>query len=279
MTVRSDPREEFAQLLEAPDEELDLAAAAFQIARIAYPELSVELYRKRLDAMASEITARLPENPDPYIAIEAINQYLYGDMAFEGNDEDYYDPRNSFLNDVLTRGTGIPITLSLVYMEVARRVGLRLVGISMPGHFLVRYAREDRDIYIDPFDRGVVLTRAECSERMKRTFGGEAELTNEHLRPVSPRQILTRMLNNLRGIYIQREEWALALQVVEWAQVVTPEDPLLCREIGALSFHLGERKRAAEAWGEYLLRVPDAPDADSIHAALVSLRHGRHRIN
>jgi regulator of sirC expression with transglutaminase-like and TPR domain len=272
-------QDEFARLLAVPEEELDMAAASFQIACIAYPELAVDDYIQQLDKMGDEVAARLPENADPYRRIEAINHYLYGDLGFAGNDEDYYDPRNSFLNDVIDRGTGIPITLSLVYMEVARRVGLPLVGISMPGHFLVRYAEEDRDIYIDPFDRGVILTRVECADRLKQLFGRESELTDDHLRPVSPRQILVRMLNNLRSIYIQKEDWARALSVVEWTQVVRPEDALLCREIGALCFHLGERKRAGEAWGEYLLRVPDAPDSEAIRAALASLQEAPHRVN
>lgn len=273
------PKDEFARLLAVPEEELDMAAAAFQIACIAYPELDVDAYFEQLDKMGEEIAARLPEDADPYIRIEAINHHLYGDLGFAGNDDDYYDPRNSFLNDVLDRGTGIPITLSLVYMEVARRVGLPLVGISMPGHFLVRYAGEDRDIYIDPFDRGVILTRAECATRLKQIFGRESELAADHLRPVSSRQILVRILNNLRSIYIQQEKWERALHVVEWTQVVTPEDALLCREIGALCFHLGERKRAGEAWGEYLLRVPDAPDSEAIRAALASLQEAPHRVN
>lgn len=272
-------KDEFTRLLAVPEEELDMAAAAFQIACIAYPELDVGACFEQLDKMGKEIAARLPENADPYRRIEAINHHLYGDLGFTGNDEDYYDPRNSFLNDVLDRGTGIPITLSLVYMEVARRVGLPLVGISMPGHFLVRYAEEDRDIYIDPFDRGLILTRTECAARLKQIFGRESELADDHLRPVSSRQILVRMLNNLRSIYIQQEKWERALRVVEWTQVATPEDALLCREIGALCFHLGERKRAGEAWGEYLLRVPDAPDSEAIRAALASLKEAPHRVN
>ena len=272
-------KDEFMRLLAVPEGELDMAAAALQIASIAYPELKVEAYFEQLDKMGKEIAARLSENADPYTRIEAINRHLYGDLGFAGNDDDYYDPRNSFLNDVLDRGTGIPITLSLVYMEVARRVGLPLVGISMPGHFLVRYAEEDRDIYIDPFDRGVILTRAECVIRLKKIFGRESELAADHLRPVSSRQILVRMLNNLRSIYIQQEKWERALRVVEWTQVATPEDALLCREIGALCFHLGERKRAGEAWGEYLLRVPDAPDSEAIRAALASLKEAPHRVN
>lgn len=275
----ADPKAEFVRLLATPEEAIDLAAAAFQIARLAYPGLDVAPYMEQLDSMGEEVAARLPENADAYARIETINHHLYGDLGFTGNEADYYDPRNSFLNDVLERATGIPITLSLVYIEVGRRVDLPLLGIGMPGHFLVRYAAEDREIYVDPYDRGLVLTRAECSERMQRLFGGERELTDKHLEPVGARQILVRMLNNLRGIYVQKEEWARALSIVEWMQVVTPQDAVLCREIGALCFHLGERRKAGEAWGEYLLRMPEAPDAEEIQTALDSLNAARHRVN
>lgn len=279
MALMDDLRSRFSELVGIPEPELDLFAAAFHIARIEYPDVDETPYIDRLNEMADEVASRFPDGAGPYHRLEAINHHLYGDLGFSGNGEDYYDPRNSYLNDVMDRRTGIPITLSVVYREVARRAGLRMAGISMPGHFLLQCAGEDRAIFVDVFDRGIVLTRAECADRMKQIYGREAELSDAHLLPVGPRETLARILNNLRSIYIERSEWAKALAAVEWSQVVAPHDILLYREAGALAFQLGQLAKAEEAWDEYLRRVPDAPDAETIAAALITLRQTRHRVN
>jgi regulator of sirC expression with transglutaminase-like and TPR domain len=189
----------FAHMIQRPEIDIDLAAAALLIAEPEYPGLDLAHYISVLDSWGSAAQAQPGPGPDP--ALSGLNGYLFEELGFHGNDDDYYDPRNSFLNEVMDRRVGIPITLSIVYMEVGRRLGLDLTGISFPGHFLVRYRTPAGDHIIDPYHKGARLDTDELEERLRQVVGDKAELSPDLLQPATKRQILTRMLNNLRGIY------------------------------------------------------------------------------
>jgi regulator of sirC expression with transglutaminase-like and TPR domain len=218
MSARSsDPssRQRFAAILAQPEESLDLAEAALLIACEEYPALDLSRYLRHLDLMGDSLAARLPASPDAQAVAGVVNQYLFREQGFHGNTDAYYDPRNSFLNEVLDRRTGIPITLSAVYMEVARRAGVPAFGVGLPGHFVVRLQGVDREILVDPFHGGTTLTERDCQDRLDRIFGGRVKMEPRMLEAVSPRQILERMLRNLKAIYAKEQDHARALGVLE----------------------------------------------------------------
>src|SRR5438093_5479238 len=189
--------EAFASLVgQGVDEErIDLLRAALTIARTEYPNLDIESYVSRVEALAERVSRRTRDVGDTAHAIYALNTVLFQEEGLRGNRDDYYDPRNSFLNDVLDRRLGIPITLALVYMEVARRVGFPLFGVGMPGHFLLKhYDAAGHSILIDVFERGVVVTEEDCRQKLNTIYSGQLALQPEFLLPVTRRQMLTRML-------------------------------------------------------------------------------------
>ncbi len=194
-----------ARSLDAADDQIDLGAVALEIARIAYPALEPAPYLRRLDEMAALVEY---QRSDPLSVIEALNECLFARLGFHGNRDDYYDPRNSFLNDVLDRRTGIPITLSLVYMEVARRIDLPLVGVGFPGHFMVKHPG-DPEIVVDCFSGGQIMLQPDCEERLQTVYGRPVALDPAFLNAVTKKQIIIRMLNNLKVIYGQTQQTQL----------------------------------------------------------------------
>src|SRR3954453_20308426 len=201
----SPARERFAAIAELPDERIDLAEAALWIAAEEQPGLDPALWLARLDEMDARLRPRLQEVPGELDRVERLAGFLVDEVGLRGNAEDYYDPRNSLLNEVLARGLGIPLTLALVYMEVGRRAGVPLVGVGFPGHFLLRHSLYPQ-LLLDPFEGGRVLTEQDCRQMLEKLSGGSLPFDARLLRPSSPRQILIRMLNNLRGIYLNRGE-------------------------------------------------------------------------
>ncbi len=190
-----------------PERELNLARAALYIAQTEYPALDVDAQLQILDEMATELATRLPQSRYPLRVIQTINDYLYAELGFSGNTSNYYDPRNSFLNDVLARRIGIPLTLALVYLEMAQRVDLPMVGIGMPGHFIIRPDFEDSEIFIDTFNQGEILFTEDCRQKLVQIYQQEIPtLPPAILQPVTKRQFLQRMLNNLLQIYLSQED-------------------------------------------------------------------------
>jgi regulator of sirC expression with transglutaminase-like and TPR domain len=225
----------FAHVADRSDEDIELDVAALLIAEWEYEGLDVSRYTALLDDFGERVQRAWRDRQEPSFAeIRALNRVLFQELGFRGNDDDYYDPRNSFLHQVLERRVGIPITLSVLYMEVARRAGVHVAGVSFPGHFLVRYDRDDSAVIIDPFRMGVTLDAGELESLLKRARGPEAELTADSLAPASKREILLRMLTNLAHIYREREDAPRMLQVVERMYVLDPENEGLAREIHRL---------------------------------------------
>src|SRR5687767_11775150 len=226
------PLESFAQVLAREDARIDLAHACLMIAQDAYPGLDIERYLGDIERMAMRLRGRMPQTLGAEERVAALNEFLFEDLGYYGNTEDYYDPRNSYLNEVIERKTGIPITLSIVYMELSRRIGLPLEGVSFPGHFLVRLRLRGGMLVLDPFAGGAPQSEDDLRSRVKRVIpdgvadnlpASELPL-DQFLEPASKRQILSRVLRNLKGIY-QREAAnpERLLDVLNRMLLVTPD--------------------------------------------------------
>ena len=272
----------FAALVrpEIDDERIDLLQAALAFARIEYPDLDPAEYQRRISDMASRAAARIQETGDPAESIAALNEVLFREEMFRGNTVDYNNPRNSFINDVLDRRLGIPITLALVYMEVARRVGFPLFGVGMPGHFLLKhYDVSGHPILIDAFERGQVISEEDCQKKLNVLYSGQLTLQPEFLMPVTRRQMLTRMLNNLKAIYFTRRDLRRALQVVDLILVIYPRSPEDVKQRAVLRFNLHDRSGALRDFEEYVKMSPDASDAEEIKQTALSLRRSMAMMN
>jgi regulator of sirC expression with transglutaminase-like and TPR domain len=269
-------RARFAALLERDPIPLDEAALA--IAAEAYPALDPEPYLVRLDDLGARVKRAAPAPLRPASALRALREVLAGEEGFRGNAHDYQDPRNSFLNDVLDRKLGIPISLSVVWMEVARRAGVALVGVGFPGHFLARVASPGVAVFVDPFNGGDLLGPDECIARFRARSGGR-ELDPRHLEPVSTRQILARMLQNLRRIYAERRDRVGAFWVADRLLVLAPGMLEALRDRGIAAAHLGAVQAAERDLEAYLARAPDASDGPAVRDALAKLRARRPLVN
>ena len=267
--------EAFASLVgpHVDDERIPLDRAALTIARTEYPDLDFDPSLGRLEELARCAKARLPRVAEPGETIAALNYVLFEQEGFRGNREDYYDPRNSFLNDVLQRKLGIPITLALVYMEVARRIGFPLFGVGMPGHFLLKhYDVEGRETLIDAFNRGAIVTARECQNRLDEIYSGQLPLQPQFLLSVSRRQMLTRILNNLKNVYRAARNLRKALVVVDLICAIYPRSPEDVKQRALLRYSVGQLRGAVEDLEEYLKMSPDASDADEVRHTALSIR-------
>jgi regulator of sirC expression with transglutaminase-like and TPR domain len=211
----------FITAVKKDDDQINLAQAALYIAKNQYPDLDINKFLTILDTMAAELKLKLPESSYPLKIIQTINNYLFNQLGFVGNTENYYDPRNSFLNDVLNRRMGIPISLSVIYLEIAQRINFPMVGVGMPGHFIIRPDVEDIGIFIDVFNQGEILFPQDCLVRIKEIYQQPImELPPTALAPVSKKQILIRMLNNLQMVYLDQANFAAAEELNEWLRAL-----------------------------------------------------------
>ncbi|HKA34993.1 MAG TPA: tetratricopeptide repeat protein [Candidatus Binatia bacterium] len=268
----SDRHSVFRRIVAQAGDDFDLARAALAIAQDEYPALEPEAYLARLDRLAARVRDLAGGKSDPYRMIAALNHVLFTQESFRGNRGDYYDPRNSFLSDVLERKKGIPITLSVIYTEVARRAGLPLRGVGFPGHFLVKYESNDEEIVIDPFDKGEVRTLEELQALLDELYNGKVALRPEFLAPVTNRQIIHRILNNLKGIYLSEENLAKALSAAERLVILDPASAPEIRDRGVLYLKLECFQQAINDFEAYLRLAPDASDAEDIREQLVELK-------
>jgi regulator of sirC expression with transglutaminase-like and TPR domain len=256
----------FAEAALSPDP--DLAGAALMIARVEYPGLDPSRYLAQLDFIGDEAHRRLAiatppaDTPhdvdvDRYAKVIALNAYLFDELRFVGNEGDYGDPRNSFLNEVIDRRTGIPITLSLVYMEVARRAGLQVEGINFPGHFLLRCPASRRltyaqDLIIDPFHGGALLSEHDCRVLLQKHVGSEIAFSKSLLAPATRKEIIVRMLLNLKRIYVNMRSFPQARTVTELLVALTPSALSELRDRGLLAYHLNDVTGALRDLQTYL---------------------------
>lgn len=254
------------------DERIDLIRSALVIARTEYPTLDIEEYAGRIERMSRRASA-LAAGLGASGMRSALNQVMFEEGNLRGNREDYYDPRNSFLNDVLDRGLGIPITLAIIYMEVARRVGYLLAGVGMPGHFLLKHYGDDgQETLIDCFNHGDILSRQDCQSRLDEIYSGEMALRPEFLHPISRRQILTRMLNNLKTVYLSTRNFRKALTIADLILVIHPRSAEDVKQRALLRYSMGMHALAAEDLGEYLKISPTASDSEEVRQMSLSIR-------
>lgn len=266
-------RARFAELLERDPVPLDEAALA--IAQEEYPALEPEAYLTRLDDLAARVAQRVPGPVRAASALRALRAVLHDEEGLRGNDDDYYDPRNSFLNEVLDRRLGIPITLALVYIEVGRRAGLRLEGVGFPGHFLAKYVSPGGvEVFVDAYHGGEMLSADECVARYKARTGGK-DLDPRYLAAVSPRQILARMLQNLKRVYAERKDDVRLFWVLDRILLLAPGQREALRDRGLAAARLGGAAAAIRDLEAYLALAPAAGDADEVRATLAGLRAGR----
>ena len=269
----------FESVINKEDARIDLARACLMIAQDAYPGLEVERYLGEIERMAIRLRGRLPATGGPEERVATLNQFLFDDLGFWGNTEEYYDPRNSYLNEVIDRKTGIPITLAILYMEVGRRVGLPLEGVSFPGHFLVRLRLRGGMLVLDPFTGGAAQSEAELRERLQRVIPEGvadnlpvAELPlDQFLEPASNRQILARVLRNLKGIYREADKPERMLDVLNRMLLVAPDASAELRDRGLVYQRLECYRAALKDLTDYAEREPEAPDLDDVRVKLMEL--------
>jgi regulator of sirC expression with transglutaminase-like and TPR domain len=262
---------EFALYVARPAEEIRLDEAALLLARTEYPALDLPAQLARLDALAAR--AECDPGLAPQANIAALNRLLFDEEKFAGNEKDYDDPRNSYLNDVLDRKLGIPITLSLVYQEVARRCGLPVVGVGFPGHFLAKYLAASGEILLDPYHRGAILSLQDCEEKLKAQFGEEAEFRPSFVAVSSTKQILTRMLNNLKGTFFRGKDFARVLVMIQMALAVDPTSRQEIHDRAMIYFLLRRYGKAMADLRTYLmLSPPDDPQVRDVQTMMHRIR-------
>ena len=265
-------RDEFARIASSGDSAIEIDRAALLIAAEEYTDLMLDDYLGKLDDLADRVRQRLHADAGPHETLARLNQVLFEEEGFRGDDKEYYDPRNSYLNEVIDRRIGIPITLSAVYREVARRVGLELQGVGFPGHFLLKHATEEGEILIDAFYRGQILTHDDCRERLKQNFKDKLEFHPKQLQSTTPRLMLFRILNNLKGIYVNRREHVRALAAVERMLLLVPDSPSEVRDRGILLSGVGRPLESVSELARYLKLKPDARDRKRVEGIIDRLR-------
>jgi regulator of sirC expression with transglutaminase-like and TPR domain len=265
-------RRRFAALVDHDQEGFRLAEAALLIAQEEYANLDVTAYLTRINSIADTIKAQLALELDPMRIVQGINTQLFDELGFRGNQEQYNDPRNSFLNDVIERRLGIPITLSVLYIEIGRLVGLPIAGVGLPGHFIIKYTAQPEPFWIDPFNRGTVMTREDCQQLLQQFYGEKLPWNEAFLDPVSDHNILQRMLNNLKIIYARQGEHRRALSVIERILVLSPDLPYEIRDRGLVHYQLGHLQAALHDLQRYLELFQEAPDAVTITRHIDALR-------
>lgn len=269
--MATDLHREFREAADRPEELIDLGRAALAIALPEYPTLDFSAYLGRINDLAAEVAERAGRHADEYRTIASLNFVLFVSHGFCGNRAEYYDPQNSFLNRVIERKTGIPITLSVLYMEVAERVGLPTHGIGFPGHFMVTARAGGDDVFIDPFNSGDIKTEEDLRTMLQQMYGGQRTLSAEHLQPVSKRYILLRMLANLKAIYARKDDSIKLLAVLDRLLILNPGAADEFRDRGLIYTRLDCFAQAKEDFERYLQLAPEAPDADAIRVRLVEL--------
>jgi regulator of sirC expression with transglutaminase-like and TPR domain len=275
--------QEWRRIAGMRDEDVSLAEGALWIAASEYPGLAIDDYLACLHDMAAKLRGRLRADIATADKLMALNHYLFDELGFSGNSDDFYDPRNSFLNEVIERRVGIPITLGVVYIEIGRRIGLGLHGVSFPGHFLVKCALRDGIVVLDPYSRGVSLDADELQQRL-RAAGSPGDVDGAILAHLlgaaSNKEVLGRMLRNLKGIYVERADWLRALSASERVSALLPDDAgEEYRDRAGIYLKLECIRAALGDFNTYLRQCPGAADAETVTAQIAELAPRVARLN
>lgn len=281
----SEPRITLPQwdaLAELGDDALPLLPTALLIASDEYPQLDAARCDRMLQAHADHLQVEVGAISEWPLKVAAINHHLFNELGYSGNHDEYYDPRNSYLNEVVARRLGNPISLALVQIDVSRRLGLPLEGISFPGHFLVRLPVEEGVLIMDPFNGGRPLSVDELRDRARANLGGEVpddQVLAQILDPAPHRAILMRMLRNLHGVYAEREQWDRAARSADRILKLAPDQADAVRDRGLAYLQLEHLAGARSDLARYLKMEPDAADATAIRERLVELGGERCRLH
>ena len=274
--------QQLSKLMRTPDSSFNIAESALIVAQHEYPSLDIPGYLQRLDQIAERLRLRVPADAGKPHVISMLNHYLFRELGYAGNRDNFYDPRNSFLNDVIDRRIGIPITLSILYMEIGRRVGVNLQGVSFPGHFLAKYVTDQGVIVLDPFNQGISLSEADLRERLRQSGGGVDSLDmplSALLRAATPHEILLRLARNLKAIYSNAGELEKAIATANLILCLNPQDASELRD-RATMYHQLFCYRAALADFEQLVKIDvDAAEDDRIRATIAELKQKNRLLN
>ncbi len=262
----------FLEIAALDEDAFSLDRASLAMGLDEYPDLDIQAYLRRLDTFAARTQVLVGEDHAAVNIIKAINEVLFVQEGLRGNDEDYYDPRNSYINEVMDRKLGIPITLSVIYMEVAKRIDFLIRGVGFPGHFLMKHVANDRDIVIDAFNLGRILTPNDCQELLDKVYNGTVSMNTSLLQPMEKRSILTRMLYNLKGVYTQKEQYQKALLAIDKILMLNPWIPSEVRDRGLLYMQTSLFAKALADLEAYLAHAVAPEDSSYIKNHIKMLR-------
>jgi regulator of sirC expression with transglutaminase-like and TPR domain len=272
MAVPEKIRDDFVRAVGRSEPALDLARAALLVAAESDPRLDVDSQLHTLESWATELRARLEPDWNNLQKLARLRSFVFEELGFRGDSKDYFNPNNSLLNQVMERRLGVPLTLSIIFMELGWRVGIPFEGVGFPGHFLVRLTGEPRDLVLDPFNHGRTMHEDDCRRLLDEVTGGRLEFDGRLLASVTKRDIITRLLLNLKGAYLRANQDEDALAAVERLLLIHPEDMDEVRDRGLLLYRLQRFGAALDALNAYLAARPDAPDRDNIAQHVISLR-------
>jgi regulator of sirC expression with transglutaminase-like and TPR domain len=272
MRDREHIRADFESMVKLPDHALDLARAALLVAAESDPRVDVDAQVHTLEAWAAELRGRIEPGWNNLQKLARLRRYVFEDLGFRGEHKDYYSPSNSLLHEVMQRRRGIPLTLSILFLELGWRIGMPLEGVGFPGHFLVRLSGEPGDLLLDPFSEGRSLSRDEVRALLEKATGGRMEFDEALLASITKRDMIARLLLNLKGAYLRAQRDEDALAVVDRLLVMHPGDPNEVRDRGLLLYRLRRFGAAFDALRQYRASAPQAPDAEQVDAHLATLR-------
>lgn len=266
-------RDDFVRTVRRPERALDLARAALLVAAESDPRLDVDGQLHTLDSWAATLSQRLEPEWNNLQKLARLRSFVFEELGFRGDDQDYFSPSNSLLHEVMARRLGVPLTLSIVFMELGWRIGIPFEGVGFPGHFLIRLTGEPRDLVLDPFNHARTMHEDDCRQLLREVTGGRLEFDGRMLASVTKRDIITRLLLNLKGAYLRAHDDDGALAAVERLLLIHPEDIDEVRDRGLLLFRLRRYGPALESLSAYLDARPEAPDQDTISQHVTTLRH------
>ena len=265
-------RRRFCELAGLPDPMLDLVEASLVIAQEDHPGLAIDPYIAQVDAWGAAVRERLEGTRDVERIVESINRLLFDEEGFHGEDGDYYDPKTALVSEMLDKHAGLPITLSILYIEMCRRVGMEATGVSLPGRFLVKFSGAFGDVVVDPFDDGRVLSKIELQQILDDVYGGGVRLREHHLRSFSPKEILARELAHLKAAYLARHDLARAAASSERLLILDKNDAYEVRDRAAIAMQLHAYGEAIAYFERYLATAPYAEDGPRIREQIAYLR-------
>jgi regulator of sirC expression with transglutaminase-like and TPR domain len=265
-------RRRFREIAGLPEPALDLVEASLVIALEDEPRLDIDRYLHQVSEWSDAVRGRLEGSRDVERVVESINRLLFEEEGFHGEDEDYYDPRSALLNETLDKHAGLPIALSILYIEISRRIGAEAAGISLPGRFLVKFSGAFGQVVVDPFDGGRVLSTIELQKLLDAVYGGGVRLREHHLRSFTCKEILARELAQLKAAYLARHDLTRAAASIDRLLILDQKDPYELHDRASVAVQLHEYRDAIECFQRYLALMPHAEDVARVREQITWLR-------